>query len=191
MGDVTRILAAIDQGEVHASGELLPLVYDELRRLAAHRLSSERRDHTLQPTALVHEAYMRLVDAESSPTWRSRGHFFGAAAKAMRRILIDHARKRARLKRGGSKHRVVLTSIDLAVEEAPEELLALDEALGRLAEIDAQAAALVDLRYFAGLTMPQAAQALDLPLRTAERTWTWVRTWLFRALSSDDDGPQA
>jgi len=192
VGDVTRILAAIDEGEEHASEELLPLVYDELRRLAAHRLSAERRDHTLQPTALVHEAYLRLVDAQSEPTWRGRGHFFGAAAKAMRRILIEHARGRARLKRGGSRRRVGLTSIDVAVDQAPEDLLALDEALGRLAEVDAQAAALVDLRYFAGLTMPQAAQALDVSLRSAERMWTWARTWLFRDLSGEEsEGPLA
>ena len=183
MGDVTRILSAIEHGQLRAADELLPIVYDELRKLAAHRLSSEHPGQTLQPTALVHEAYMRLVDVEKAGQWKSRGHFFGAAAQAMRRILIERARGKARHKRGGGRRRVKLASVDLVVESAPEDLLALDEALQRMEQTDAAAAELVNLRYFAGLSMPEAAEAMGVPLRTAERNWAYARTWLHRELS--------
>ena len=190
MGDVTRILSAIEQGELCSSEELLPLVYDELRKLATQRMSHESPDHTLQPTALVHEAYMRLVDVERAPHWKSRGHFFGAAAQAMRRILVEAARSKGRVKRGGGQRRVSWTSMEAAVSADPDELLALDEALGRLEQADPESVTLVNLRYFAGLTMPQAAEALGIPLRTAERTWAYARTWLLRELSLGDTEPR-
>ena len=190
MGDVTRILSAIERGERRSSEELLPLVYDELRKLAAQRLSHESPDHTLQPTALVHEAYMRLVDVQQAPHWKSRGHFFGAAAQAMRRILVEAARSKGRIKRGGGHHRVSWTGMEPAASAPPYELLALDEALGTLEQSDPDSAKLVNLRYFAGLTMPQAAEALGIPLRTAERTWTYARTWLHRELSVGDAEPR-
>jgi RNA polymerase sigma factor (TIGR02999 family) len=190
MGDVTRILTAIEQGELQASEELLPLVYEELRKLAAQRMTREQPDLTLQPTALVHEAYLRLVDVEKAQHWKSRGHFFAAAAEAMRRILIERARHRARIKHGGGHQRISLTSVDAAVSAPPHELLALDEALTRLEHTDPDSAKLVSLRYFAGLTMPQAAEAMGIPLRTAERTWTYARTWLHRELSIDDTNPR-
>lgn len=183
MGDVTRILTAIEQGEPKAAEDLLPIVYDELRRLASHRMAREQPGHTLQPTALVHEAYLRLVDVEQAQQWQSRGHFFAAAAEAMRRILIDRARSKGRLKRGGGRRRISLTSLDAPASAPPDELLALDEAFGRLQQTDPDSAKLVSLRYFAGLTMPQAAEALGISLRTAERTWTYARTWLHREIS--------
>ena len=190
MEDVTRILSAIEQGELRSSDELLPLVYDELRKLAAQRLSRESPDHTLQPTALVHEAYVRLVDVQRAPHWKSRGHFFGAAAQAMRRILVEAARRKGRVKHGGGRRRVSWTSVEPAASAPPNELLALDEALGTLEQSDPDSAKLVNLRYFAGLTMPQAAEALGIPLRTAERAWTYARTWLHRELSLGDPEPR-
>ncbi len=190
MGDVTRILTAIEQGEAHAADDLLPLVYEELRKLASHRMAREQPDHPLQPTALVHEAYMRLVDVEKAQHWRSRGHFFGAAAEAMRRILIERARSKARVKHGGGRRRIALTSVDAAASAPPDELLALDEALRKLERSDPDSAKLVSLRYFAGLTMPQAAEALGIPLRTAERAWTYARTCLHRELSLGDTEPR-
>jgi RNA polymerase sigma factor (TIGR02999 family) len=190
MGDVTRILSAMEQGERRSSEELLPLVYDELRKLAEQRMSRESPDHTLQPTALVHEAYMRLVDVERAQHWKSRGHFFGAAAQAMRRILVEAARRKGRVKHGGGRCRVSWTSMEAAASAPPNELLALDEALGRLEQSDPESATLVNLRYFAGLTMPQAAEAIGIPLRTAERTWTYARTWLHRELSLGDPEPR-
>jgi len=187
MGDVTRILSAIEHGETAAAEDLLPLVYDELRKLATHRMSRESPGQTLQPTALVHEAYLRLVDVEQAQQWDSRGHFFAAAAEAMRRILIERARGKQRLKRGGGRHRVSLGAVD-AVDAAPlEDLLALSEALEQLQEHDPASAQLVNLRYFAGLSMPQAAELLGIPLRTAERTWTHARTWLHRHLARGAD----
>jgi RNA polymerase sigma factor (TIGR02999 family) len=193
MSDVTRILSAIDQGDPHAAEQLLPLVYDELRQLAAQRLAHEKPGQTLQATALVHEAYLRLVsppppspdEARDSGEgqWSSRGHFFAAAAEAMRRILIENARRKKRAKHGGKHHRVDLDEACQVVEEPCDDLEALDEALGRLERVDPLAAQLVKLRYFAGLTMPQAAEALGLALRTAERNWTYARTWLLRELS--------
>jgi RNA polymerase sigma factor (TIGR02999 family) len=183
MSNVTRILTAIQKGEPGASDDLLPLVYDELRRLASQRMARERPGQTLQPTALVHEAYLRLVDVEKSQAWQSRGHFFAAAAEAMRRILIERARRRGALKHGGGRRRVDLGPVD-AVASAPlDDLLALQEALARMKETDPVSAQLVELRYFAGLTMAQAAEALGLTQRTAERNWTYGRAWLHRELS--------
>jgi RNA polymerase sigma factor (TIGR02999 family) len=183
MGDVTRILSEIENGARHATDELFPIVYAELRKLATQRMAREKPGQTLQPTALVHEAYMRLVDVERAQRWKSRGHFFGAAAQAMRRILVERARGRASEKRGGGRQRVDLSAADVAVESSPEDLLALDEALHRLEESDPVTARLVDLRYFAGLSMPQAAEALGVSLRTAERNWAYARTWLHRELA--------
>jgi RNA polymerase sigma factor (TIGR02999 family) len=186
MDNVTHILSAIERGDEQAAEQLLPLVYDELRKLAAQRLAQEKPGQTLQATALVHEAYLRLVGSQD-PGWNGRGHFFAAAAEAMRRILVERARRRKRLRRGAGC-RLDLDDVDLVDEAPAEELLALDEALERLARKDAIAAQLVKLRFFAGLTMPEAAEALGLPLRTAERNWAYARTWLHREISRRDRG---
>jgi RNA polymerase sigma factor (TIGR02999 family) len=184
MSEVTRILSAIEAGDPRAAAELLPLVYDELRRLAAARLAAERLGQTLQPTALVHEAYLRLVGGGEPQDWNSRGHFFAAAAEAMRRILVESARRKGRQRHGGGRRQIELDeAISVAAPEPSEDLLDLDEALTRLEATDPTAAGLVKLRYFAGLSMPDAAAALGLPLRTAERNWTYARTWLHRELS--------
>ena len=174
MSDVTRILSAIEQGETQATDKLLPLVYEELRRLAAQKLSKESPGQTLQATALVHEAYLRLLGPEEQ-TWKSRGHFFGAAAEAMRRILVDNARRKQRLKRGGDRQRVDIFDAELGAEGPSEDLLALDEALSKLAETDQVKAELVKLRYFAGLTVEQAAQALGFSETTAKEHWRFAR----------------
>jgi RNA polymerase sigma factor (TIGR02999 family) len=186
MHEVTRILSAIEQGDAHAAERLLPLVYDELRRLAAQKLSQEKPGQTLEATALVHEAYLRLVKSErrgSSPPWSSRGHFFAAAAEAMRRILIESARRKRRRRHGGGRQRVDLDEALLVAPSPSDDLVALSDALDRLEATDPPAAQLVKLRYFAGLTMPDAARALGMTLRTAERNWTYARTWLHRELS--------
>jgi RNA polymerase sigma factor (TIGR02999 family) len=183
MSDVTRILLAIEQGDPHAAEQLLPLVYDELRRLAAHRLARENPGHTLQATALVHEAYIRLVDADQAPHWNSRGHFFAAAAEAMRRILVEQARRKQADKHGGGRLRLDLPADLAAPESRADDLVALDEALGRLERHDAEAARLVKLRYFAGLSHQEAAQALGLSRGAADRRWALARAWLFRQLS--------
>lgn len=185
MSDVTRILSATEQGDPHATEQLLPLVYDELRKLAASRMAQESPDHTLQATALVHEAYLRLVDVGGEQEWNSRGHFFAAAAEAMRRILIERARR----KEPGDGERIPLEHLELALPAASVNVLAVDEALIQLERRDPLAAELVKLRFFAGLTMPQAANVLGLPLRTVERNWTYARTWLQRALSHN--GPSS
>jgi RNA polymerase sigma factor (TIGR02999 family) len=182
MNDVTRILSAIEHGDPRAAEKLLPLVYDELRKLAAQKLAQEKPGQTLQATALVHEAYLRLVGAQD-PGWSGRGHFFAAAAEAMRRILVENARRKKRLRHGGGAGRLDLEGMDRAEATPAEDLLALDEALELLARKDPVAAHLVQLRYFAGLTMAEAAAALGIPLRTAERNWTYARTWLHRAIS--------
>jgi RNA polymerase sigma factor (TIGR02999 family) len=187
MSDVTQLLSAIDRGDPAAAEQLLPLVYDELRRLAAARMAQESPDHTLQATALVHEAYVRLVDDNRERHWDSRGHFFAAAAEAMRRILVEHARRKQGPKQGGGRRRVELTEISAAATAPPEDLLALDEALSRLAGVAPQKAELVKLRFFAGLTMPEAAAALGVSLATAERHWTYARVWLYSELN---DGPE-
>jgi RNA polymerase sigma factor (TIGR02999 family) len=187
MSDVTRILSAIEKGDPSAAGQLLPLVYDELRLLAAHRLAHEQPGHTLQATALVHEAYLRLVGAEPVQHWDSRRHFFAAVAEAMRRILIDRARDKRRLKRGGAWRRLRLEEIDLSVAEPPDDLLALDEALQKLSQEDPLCAELVKLRFFAGLKLEEAAAALGLARRTADRYWAFARSWLYDELSKADE----
>ena len=178
MSEVTHILSAIEQGDPHAAEQLLPLVYDELRKLAATRLAQEMPGQTLQATALVHEAYLRLVDGEKVQRWNSRGHFFAAAAEAMRRILIDQARRKASEKAGGKRRRVDLAAIEPAIPGPQLDLLALDEALAQFEKTDRRAAAVVKLRFFAGLTMPRAAEALDISLATAENDWAYARCCL-------------
>ncbi len=186
-GEVTRILSGTDGLSREESLELLlPVVYDELRALAGARLRHERPDHSLQATALVHEAYIRLVGWEQQ-SWIDRAHFYRAAAEAMRRILIDHARGRARGKRGGGRVRVDLEDANLATWRDPDDVLALDEALHRLMEQDPRAAEIVQLRFFAGLSVEETAKALELSIRTVHREWKFARTWLFRALGEADD----
>jgi RNA polymerase sigma factor (TIGR02999 family) len=185
MSEVTRILNAIEQGDPSAAEELLPLVYDELRKLAAQKLAKEKPGQTLEATALVHEAYLRLLDTDKAPDWNSRGHFFAAAAEAMRRILVESARRKTRLKHGREHQRVDLDS-GCVVSAAPSlDLVALDDALSRLAEAEPAKAKLVKLRFFAGLTMPEAAAALDISLATAERYWTFAKSWLYAELAGD------
>jgi RNA polymerase sigma factor (TIGR02999 family) len=178
VSDVTRILSQIEQGDPLAAEKLLPLVYDELRRLARLKLSQERPGQTLQATALVHEAYVRLVDPEDRQHWNSRSHFFSAAAEAMRRILIESARSKAREKRGGDWQRVDFEQLDLTNSVSPEQLVALDDALARLKDLDRLAGELVQLRYFAGLALDQAATALGVSPATAYRHWAYARAWL-------------
>ena len=182
MSDVTQILSAIERGDPQAADQLLPLVYDELRRLAAIKLIDEKPGQTLQATALVHEAYLRLVDTDSIRHWASSGQFFAAAAEAMRRILVEHARRKQSLKRGGGAEQLELDESLLVLAAPPDELLAVHEALDRLSAEDAQAAELVKLRYFVGMTMEEAASALGLPKRTAESLWTYARVWLRREI---------
>ncbi len=184
MSDMTRILDAIERGDAKATDELLPLVYEELRLLAAQKLSAEKPGQTLQATALVHEAYLRLI-GQKTQRWKGRAHFFGAAAEAMRRILIENARRKARLKRGGHQKRVNLADVDLAIDGPSEDLLALDEAISHLASIDEAKAQLVKLRYYAGLSLGQAAEVLGLSPTTAKRHWTYARAWLYRAIVSE------
>jgi RNA polymerase sigma factor (TIGR02999 family) len=184
MSDVTRILRQIESGDPSAAGQLLPLVYEELRKLAAVGLAREKPGQTLQATALVHDAYLRLVNVETAQHWDSRGHFFAAAAEAMRRILIEQARRKRRDKHGGNWHRIDLDEAAVVSAEPSDDLLAVDEALSRFERTDPAAAALVKLRYYAGLSMPEAATALGISLRTAERNWTYARTWLHRDLRS-------
>jgi RNA polymerase sigma factor (TIGR02999 family) len=182
MSEATRILSAIEQGDPHAAGQLLPLVYDELRKLAAERMAREASGQTLQATALVHEAYLRLVDAPQAQRWDSRGHFFAAAAEAMRRILIDRARRRQSQKRGGDRRRVELDAgAELAGPggDAADDLLALDEALRQLEAEEPLKARLVQLRYFAGLSLQEAAAALGISAATAKRYWVYARSWLY------------
>ena len=183
--DVTSLLHAWGEGDQAARDQLIPVVYDELRRRAAVYLRHERRDHTLQPTALVHEAYLRLVDTDKSQRWDSRGHFFGAAAEAMRRILVDNARRKRRPKHGGDLERVDLEEAVAVIPSPATDLLALDEALTKLAAQEPVKAELVKLRFFAGLTIPQAAQVLGISDATAERYWTYARVWLYSELEGE------
>jgi RNA polymerase sigma factor (TIGR02999 family) len=183
MNEVTNVLAAIEQGDPHAADRLLPLVYDELRRLAAQKLAQESPGHTLQPTALVHEAYLRLVDGDAAVHWNSRGHFFAAAAESMRRILVETARRKKRQKRGGGLHRTELT--DVQAPCADDRLLELDEALSRLTTEDPLAAHVVELRHFAGLGHEQIAAALGITIYLARQKWTYARAWLSDALGTD------
>ncbi len=186
MNDVTRILSAIDQGDLQAAEQLLPLVYEELRKLAARKLAHESPGQTLQATALVHEAYIRLVGNEPEKPWEGRGHFFAAAAEAMRRILVDRARGRRRQKRGGGRRRVRIDLESLLVDPPGDDLLALDEALDVLAREDLVGAQLVRLRAFAGLTLAEAAEVMGIASRTADRYWAYARAWLCHALSDDE-----
>ena len=178
MKEATRILSAIEQGDPHAAEQLLPLVYEELRKLAAQKLAQEKPGQTLEATALVHEAYLRLVDTDKVQRWNSRGHFFAAAAEAMRRILIERARHKQSLRAGGGRQRVDLSEIKSAAGEAPEDLLALEEALEKLEKKDKRKADLVKLRFFGGLTGEQAAQVLGISTSTAENDWAYARSWL-------------
>jgi RNA polymerase sigma factor (TIGR02999 family) len=187
MSEVTRILSAIEQGDPQAAEQLLPLVYGELRKLAARRMTQEAPGQTLQATALVHEAYLRLVDVEKVQHWNSRGHFFAAAAEAMRRILVEQARRKGRLKRGGAKERVTLEEVEIVLEGPAEDIVVLDDALTRLAQKHPEKAELIRLRYFAGLTVTEAAKVLGISTSTADRHWTYARAWLFREIDSADE----
>jgi RNA polymerase sigma factor (TIGR02999 family) len=184
VSDVTQILNAIEQGDPQAAEKLLPLVYEELRKLAAQKMAKESPGLTLQPTALVHEAYLRLVGGDRAMGWDSRGHFFAAAAEAMRRILVESARRKKTLKRGGDYGQAKLDLAILANPDRPDEVLAVNEALAALAAADPQAAELVKLRYFVGLPVPDAAKALNISTRSAERLWVYARAWLRRAIDA-------
>src|SRR5262245_5676428 len=187
MSDVTHLLSAIRNGDPQAAADLLPLVYDELRRLASQWLAQEAPGQTLQPTALVHEAYVRLAGTSTPETgWDSRGHFFAAAAEAMRRLLVEQARRKKRRKHGGDRQRLSLEVAESLLQAPSEDLLALDEALARLTAHDPIKAEVVKLRFFAGLTMPEVARSLDLSLATVERYWTYARTWLYAELADED-----
>lgn len=188
MSDLTRILSAVETGDDRAAERLLPLVYDELRRVAAKMLAQEKPGQTLQATALVHEAYLRLVNGAEAPPWDSRRHFFAAAAEAMRRILVESARRKRRVKHGGEFQRVELHEADLVIEGPSDDILALDEALSDLAAVDPVKAELVELRYFAGLTLAEAAEALGISRATASRYWTYARAWLYDRISGEENG---
>lgn len=183
MVDIAGLLHAAAAGDPTVAAQIFPLVYDELRKLAAARMAAEAPGHTLQPTALVHEAYLRLVGADPSREWNGRGHFFFAAAEAMRRILVEQARRKRRVRHGGGQVRIGLENLDVAEEGDAEELVALDEALQRLTAEEPAAAAVVKLRYFAGLTTEAAAAALGISLRTANRHWAYAKAWLYQQLS--------
>jgi RNA polymerase sigma factor (TIGR02999 family) len=183
MTEVTRILSAVEQGDPHAAEHLLPLVYQALRKLAAQKLAREAPGQTLQPTALVHDAYLRLVGDGRDRPWDGRGHFFAAAAEAMRRILVEAARRKRAAKHGGDRRRADLDAVDVAAPGSSEDLLALDEALTRLATRDPVKAELVKLRHFAGLSLPEAAQALGISTSTADRYWAYARAWLYRQIT--------
>jgi RNA polymerase sigma factor (TIGR02999 family) len=185
MADITRILSALEQGDPNAAGQLLPLVYDELRRLARLRLAREQPGLTLDATALVHEAYMRLVGSDPEVRWDGRAHFFAAAAESMRRILVEQARRKQRVKHGGASQRIDLDVACLLEPSPSQDILALDEALSRLAALNSMRADVVKLRFFAGLTMPEVALALGISLPTAERYWAFARTWLYAELTEE------
>ena len=187
MTNVTQIMCQIEQGDSEAAEQLLPLVYDELRRLAAAKLAHDHGNQTLQTTALVHEAYVRLVDVDAAQNWNSRGHFFSAAAEAMRRILVDNARRKRALRRGGDRLRQNLDQIEPAVQPPSDDLIALDEAMKKLSDEDPAKAEVVKLRYFAGLTMEQIAQALGISLATANRHWSYARAWLYKEVSKGEE----
>lgn len=185
MNDVTEILSQIQSGDPRAAEQLLPLVYDELRKLAAQRMIQEKAGQTLQATALVHEAYLRLVDGTNAQHWNSRGHFFAAAAEAMRRILVENARRKSSQKHGGDLQRVALTEIHAAGTESPEQHLVIDEALADLEKLDSQACQLFKLRYFAGCSIEEAGEILGIPRATAYRNWTFARAWILKRLLPD------
>jgi RNA polymerase sigma factor (TIGR02999 family) len=184
MNEVTRVLSAIEGGDPHAAEQLLPLVYDELRKLAAQKLAQEKPGQTLEATALVHEVYLRLVETDKAQHWESRGHFFAAAAEAMRRVLIDNARRRRSQRRGGEAQRRSLEGLETASPASDDELLAVNDALERLHKIAPSKAELVKLRYFGGLTIPEAAQALGISTTTANRYWAYARAWLHEELAA-------
>jgi RNA polymerase sigma factor (TIGR02999 family) len=184
MSDVTQLLLQIDEGDTRAASELLPLVYEELRKLAAAKMMSERDDHTLQPTALVHEAFLRLVGSQDGSHWNSRGHFFGAAAEAMRRLLVENARRKGRMRHGGDHERVPLDLIHLPHIDQGKKLLELDEALKILEQEDPASCAVVKLRYFTGLTIEQTAAVLGISVRTANRNWVYAKARLFQELAN-------
>jgi RNA polymerase sigma factor (TIGR02999 family) len=190
MNDVTQILSLIEAGDPSAAEQLLPLVYDELRKLAAGRLAQEKPGQTLQATALVHDAFIRLVNVEKAQHWDSRGHFFAAAAEAMRRILVDNAHRKKALKRGGNRNRVELSDIDLAVQPPEDDLIALNEALDQLAELEPQTADLVKLRYFAGLTNKQSAELLGISPRKADSLWAYAKVWLHERIVGEKRAEQ-
>ncbi|HUQ68207.1 MAG TPA: ECF-type sigma factor [Planctomycetaceae bacterium] len=185
--DVTRILSAIEQGDPHAAEQLLPLVYNELRQLAAQKMAHEQPGQTLQATALVHEAYLRLVDGEQAQRWDSRRHFFAAAAEAMRRILIENARRKGGPKQGGDRKRIDLAELCLAADAPADELLALDEALTKFATLAPDKATLVKLRFFGGLTISEAAAVLEISHATVERHWNYARVWLYTELNGEQE----
>jgi RNA polymerase sigma factor (TIGR02999 family) len=187
VSEVTRILSAIEHGDPHAAEQLLPLVYEELRKLAARRLAQEKPGQTLQATALVHEAYLGLVGGQDGQHWNSRGHFFAAAAEAMRRILVDNARRKRSQKAGGEFVRHDVDALELVIPDVPEDLLALDEALDKLMATDKAAADLVRLRFFAGLPIPEVAQILGISPRTADRLWAYARAWLHQEIQGGAD----
>ena len=191
MSDMTRLLSAIEQGDAQAAEQLLPLMYDELRKLATQKLSQEKPGQTLQATALVHEAYLRLVDVEKAQHWDSRGHFFAAAAEAMRRILVENARRKKRLKRGGDLKRVEFDNIEIATTTSDDQLLAIDEALENLAQEDPQAAMIVKLRFFAGLSISEAADMTGISRTIAYEQWAYARSWLRCEVEDRDDTPQS
>ncbi len=191
MSDVTEILGRIEEGDGQAAEKLLPLVYDELRKLAAQKMAQEAPGQTLQATALVHEAYLRLVDVEKTQNWDSRGHFFAAAAEAMRRILVENARRKGREKHGGRVRQMALEEEDWVTTTTPEQLLAVDEALSRLADEDQTAAQVVKLRYFAGMSLDEAAQALAIHRATAYRHWVYARAWIRANLRPEDPSHHA
>ncbi len=188
MTDVTRILNAIEQGDGKAADRLLPLVYEELHRLAAQKMSREKPGQTIQATALVHEAYLRLVEVKDQ-NWNSRGHFFKAAAEAMRRILIENARRKGRLKRGGNRQRISLEDVEVTVDGLPDDIVALDEALTKLAKEKPIMAQTIELRYFAGLTLEQIAEILGVSERTVSSYWTYAKAWLYREITDEELGP--
>jgi RNA polymerase sigma factor (TIGR02999 family) len=185
MPEVTQILSRIEAGDPSAAEQLLPLLYDEFRKLAAGRLAQEKPGQTLQPTALVHEAYLRLIDGQRSQHWNSRGHFFGAVAEAMRRILVDNARRKHSLRQGGNMQRHQADFDQLGAIESSEEILAIDEALAKLAQENPAVAKLVELKFFAGLTLEESAQALDISVRTANRYWTYAKAYLYHAVRGE------
>lgn len=187
MSDVTRILNSLEEGDANAADQLLPLVYEELRRLAAHKMANERPGQTLQATALVHEAWLRLVETENQ-RWSGRAHFFGAAAEAMRRILIENARRKAAQRHGGGQQRVNIDEVDIAPPAEDDQLLAVNDALERFAALDPTKAELVKLRYFVGMTIPEAADILGISEPTAKRYWAYARAWLYREIASSGTG---
>jgi RNA polymerase sigma factor (TIGR02999 family) len=186
VSDVTQLLNAIDAGDGKAAAQLLPLVYEELRKLAAVKMAQEKPGHTMQATALVHEAWLRLAGPDEHKVWNSRGHYFGAAAEAMRRILVESARRKARLRHGGQMERVPVDQVEIAAALPEDQLVQMSEALGELEREAAEAAQVVKLRYFAGLTQEQVAETMGISLRTAERHWTWAKAWLFRWIRAQE-----